>query len=170
MGFFLSTALLNNHVTDGSLSSNGKMVSKDSFSVIVAGGMLLWSFGVVFGLIVETDRLLEAVADKLLVAVMDKLLVAVVDKLVVNILVVNRLVAASLASKWFDIVLNLIDNSELRTGNQSFNIDFLIIGYLHTSGSQFGYVLVYHNSDRYTFPVATVDWSMKMNVVGSVND
>ncbi|KAG9304734.1 hypothetical protein G9A89_003908 [Geosiphon pyriformis] len=61
-----------------------------------------WSFGVVFELVVGADKLFGAVADKLLVVA--------VDKLEVNILAVDRLVAASLASKWFDIGFDL-DNS-----------------------------------------------------------
>ncbi|KAG9305503.1 hypothetical protein G9A89_006473 [Geosiphon pyriformis] len=102
-------------------------------------------------------------ANKLLVAAVNKLLGF--DKLVVNILVVDRLVAALLVGKWFNIVLSLIDDLELRTGDRVFDIDFPIIGYLNTNGSRVEYVFVYHNSGRYAFSVATVDWLIKMNVV-----
>ncbi|KAG9292584.1 hypothetical protein G9A89_006955 [Geosiphon pyriformis] len=76
------------------------MAMRNSFSVTVAGGILLvlgflmsfeWIFGVVFELVVGTDKLFGAVADKLPVAA--------VDKLEINILVVDRLVAVSLAGK-----------------------------------------------------------------------
>ncbi|KAG9290189.1 hypothetical protein G9A89_022165 [Geosiphon pyriformis] len=76
------------------------MAMRDLFSVTVAGEILLvlgflmsfeWGFGVVFELVVGADKLFGAAADKLPVAV--------VDKLEVDILAVNRLVAASLAGK-----------------------------------------------------------------------
>ncbi|KAG9304433.1 hypothetical protein G9A89_019995 [Geosiphon pyriformis] len=82
------------------------MAVRDSFLVTIAGGILLvsvvWgeldsellvSFGVVFELVVRTDKLFGAVANKLLVAV--------IDKLEVDILVVDRLVAALLADDSF---------------------------------------------------------------------
>ncbi|KAG9302006.1 hypothetical protein G9A89_021050 [Geosiphon pyriformis] len=93
------------------------MAVKDSFLVTVAGEILLmsvvwsglnsellvvasseWGFGVVFELVV---------GDKLFGAVADKLPVAAVDKLEVDILVVDRLIAALMAGKWFDIGLDL---------------------------------------------------------------
>ncbi|KAG9286078.1 hypothetical protein G9A89_022755 [Geosiphon pyriformis] len=129
IGFFSSVAPLNNGVVDGFSSSNGKMASKNLSSVIVADGMLLLNFGVVFELMVETDKLFGAVANKLLEAVVDKLPVAVVNKLEVDILAVDRLVATSLAGKYFDIGLglDLDNNSEFGTGDRGFCIDFPII-------------------------------------------
>ncbi|KAG9303026.1 hypothetical protein G9A89_001051 [Geosiphon pyriformis] len=89
------------------------------------------------------------------------------NKLEVDTLVVDRLVAASLADNYFDIGLDLdLDNNlEFETGNWGFEIDFPIIGYLNTGNSLFGYALVYHNSGRYVFSVAIVNWLMQMNVV-----
>ncbi|KAG9288706.1 hypothetical protein G9A89_004325 [Geosiphon pyriformis] len=124
------------------------MAANNSSLVTVAGGMLLvsvvcWfdsklldvassglSFGVVFGLIIETDKLFGAVADKSLEATVNKLLVAAVDKLGFDLLAVDRLVAASLAGKYFDIGLDLdLDNDlEFGTSDRGFCIDFLIIG------------------------------------------
>ncbi|KAG9294842.1 hypothetical protein G9A89_008534 [Geosiphon pyriformis] len=124
------------------------MAANDLSLVTVAGGMLLISvvcwfwvapvpkfqerdsdseleeLGIVFELVVETDKLFGAVADKLLEAAVDKLPVAVVDKLKVD-----RLVAASLVDKYFDIGIDLdLDNGlEFGTGGQGFCIDFLII-------------------------------------------
>ncbi|KAG9305853.1 hypothetical protein G9A89_006264 [Geosiphon pyriformis] len=123
------------------------MAAKDLFLVIVASGILLvsvvwsgldfellvvasfgilgflmsfeWSFGVVFELVVGADKLFGATADKLLVAV--------VDKLEVDILMVDRLVAVLLAGKWFDIGLDLGNDSESEICNQSFDIDFPIV-------------------------------------------
>ncbi|KAG9294580.1 hypothetical protein G9A89_008059 [Geosiphon pyriformis] len=63
-----------------------------------------WGFGVVFELVVGANKLFGAVANKLLVAA--------VDKLEVDILVVNRLVTASLAGKWFDIGFDLGSDSD----------------------------------------------------------
>ncbi|KAG9289666.1 hypothetical protein G9A89_014401 [Geosiphon pyriformis] len=97
MGFSSRVAPLNNGNQDGSSSSKGKMAANDLSLVTVAGGMLLLSFGVVFGLIVKTDKLFGAVANKLLEAAVDKLLVAAVDKLGFDTLAVGRLVAALLA-------------------------------------------------------------------------
>ncbi|KAG9290495.1 hypothetical protein G9A89_002470 [Geosiphon pyriformis] len=68
---------------------------------------------------------------------------------------------ASLVGK--QIGLDLGIDLEFGTGNRDFDIDFLIIGYLDADNSQFEYVLVYHNSGRYVFPVAIVDWLMKMD-------
>ncbi|KAG9285084.1 hypothetical protein G9A89_009895 [Geosiphon pyriformis] len=92
---------------------------------------------------------------------------AAADELEVDILAVDRLVAASWTGNYFDIGLDsdLDNDSEFGTGNQSFDIDFPIVDYLDAGNSQFGYVLVYHNSGRYAFSVATVDWLMKMGVV-----
>ncbi|KAG9289677.1 hypothetical protein G9A89_014412 [Geosiphon pyriformis] len=78
-----------------------------------------WSFGVVFKLVVGADKLFGTTADKLLVAV--------VDKLKIDILVVDRLVAASLAGKWFDIGLDLGSDSESEICDRDFNIDFPIM-------------------------------------------
>ncbi|KAG9304663.1 hypothetical protein G9A89_021443 [Geosiphon pyriformis] len=88
------------------------------------------SFGVVFELMTETDKLFGAAADKLLEAAVDKLLVAVVNKLKVDILAVDRSVAVSLAGRYFDIGLDLNLNNDLEfgIGNQGFCIDFLIVG------------------------------------------
>ncbi|KAG9284105.1 hypothetical protein G9A89_022879 [Geosiphon pyriformis] len=74
----------------------------------------------------------------------------------------------SLVSK--QMGFDLGTDSEFGTGNQSFDIDFPIVGYLNAGDSQFGYVLVYHNSGRYMFPVATVDWLMEMDVVDFGHD
>ncbi|KAG9285375.1 hypothetical protein G9A89_010850 [Geosiphon pyriformis] len=69
------------------------------------------------------------VSDKLFVAVaVNILLAAVVDKLEIDIWVVNILAVASLTGKLVDMVLDWIGNSELGTGNQSFDIDFPIVG------------------------------------------
>ncbi|KAG9288565.1 hypothetical protein G9A89_003440 [Geosiphon pyriformis] len=102
----------------------------------------------------------------------DILLVAVANKSEVDILAVDRLVAALLAGNYSDIGLDFdLDNdSEFGTGNWSFDIDFPIVDYLNTGDSQFGYVFGYHNSGRYAFPVATVDWLMKMDVVDFGHD
>ncbi|KAG9305475.1 hypothetical protein G9A89_021193 [Geosiphon pyriformis] len=102
------------------------------------------------------DKLIVAVIDISLVVVADKLFGTAVNKLVVGILTVDKLTAVSLA--------------ELGTGNWGFNIDFPINGYLNADNSQFGYVFVYHNSSKYMSLVATIDWSMKMNMVDSGGD
>ncbi|KAG9301872.1 hypothetical protein G9A89_004551 [Geosiphon pyriformis] len=85
----------------------------------------------------------------------------------VNILMIDRLVAASWAGNYFDIGLNSdLDNDlEFGTSDWGFDIDFPIFGYLDAGDSQFGYDLVYHNSGRYMFSIATVDWSIKMDVI-----
>ncbi|KAG9302942.1 hypothetical protein G9A89_022359 [Geosiphon pyriformis] len=71
------------------------------------------------------------VSDKLFVAVaVDILLVAVVDKLKVDIWVVDILAVASLAGKSVDMLLSLLNNSELEICNRGFDIDFPIIGFL----------------------------------------
>ncbi|KAG9285330.1 hypothetical protein G9A89_010805 [Geosiphon pyriformis] len=88
-----------------------------------------WGFGVVFELVVGADKLFGAVADKLPVAV--------VDKLEVDILVVDRLVAVSLADKWFDIGLDLGSDSEYEICDQGFNIDFPIMDLSQVSGDCF---------------------------------
>ncbi|KAG9286955.1 hypothetical protein G9A89_001193 [Geosiphon pyriformis] len=86
-----------------------------------------WSFGVVFELVVGANKLFGAAADKLLVAV--------VDKLEVDILVVDKLVAASLADKccgkhtflaatadWVTIMtMMLMDMADF--GNNSYGIE-----------------------------------------------
>ncbi|KAG9286727.1 hypothetical protein G9A89_012277 [Geosiphon pyriformis] len=104
------------------------------------------------------DSSLEMVASRI---------VLVADKSEVDILVVDKLVAASLAGNYSNIGLDFdLDNdSEFGTGDQGFDIDFPIVGYLNADDSQFGYVPGYHNSDRYAFSVATVDWLMKMDAV-----
>ncbi|KAG9286684.1 hypothetical protein G9A89_012234 [Geosiphon pyriformis] len=131
--------------------------SVDSFSVF--GFRYVVSFGAVF----------ESVGvDKLFVAVVDILLVAAADKLEVDILETDRLMTPSLVSK--QVGFNLDTDSEFGTSNRGFDIDFLIVGYLNASNSQFGYVLGYHNSGRYTFPVATVDWLIKMDAVDFGHD
>ncbi|KAG9287848.1 hypothetical protein G9A89_017443 [Geosiphon pyriformis] len=78
-----------------------------------------WSFGVVFELVVGADKLFGAAADKLLVIV--------VDKLEVDILAINRLVAALLADNWFDIGLDLGSDSESEICDWGFDIDFPIV-------------------------------------------
>ncbi|KAG9303994.1 hypothetical protein G9A89_005904 [Geosiphon pyriformis] len=126
--------------------------SVESFSVFEFCWVV--SFGVVFGFVG---------VDRLFVAAVNILLVAVANKLEVDILETDRLMTASLVDKrvGFDLGTDL----EFGTDNRGFNIDFLIVGYLNTGNSQFGYVLIYHNSGRYVFPVATVDWLMEMDVV-----
>ncbi|KAG9291681.1 hypothetical protein G9A89_022100 [Geosiphon pyriformis] len=74
----------------------------------------------------------------------------------------------SLVGKW--VGFDLGTDSEFGTGDQGFNMDFLIVGYLNAGNSQFGYVLVYHNSGRYAFPVATVNWLIKIDVVDFGHD
>ncbi|KAG9285523.1 hypothetical protein G9A89_006511 [Geosiphon pyriformis] len=132
--------------------------SVESFSVF--GFRWVVSFGVVFGF-VGADRLFVAV-------VVNKLFVAVVDRLGLNTPEINRLMTALLVGK--QIGFDLGTDSEFGTGNQGFDIDFPIIGYLNTGNSQFEYVFVYHNSGRYAFLMATVDWSMKMDVVDFGHD
>ncbi|KAG9287704.1 hypothetical protein G9A89_004107 [Geosiphon pyriformis] len=117
------------------------------------------SFGAVFGSIG---------VDRLFVAVVDILLVAAADKLEVDILETDRLMTVLLVGKQVDFDLGT--DSEFETSNQGFNIDFPIIDYLNTGNSQFGYVLVYHNSGKYAFPVATVDWLMEMDMVDFGHD
>ncbi|KAG9288993.1 hypothetical protein G9A89_015542 [Geosiphon pyriformis] len=137
------------------LSRIRKMAARDSLLEMVASEMVL---------VVGVDRQF--------VAAVDILLVAAADESEIDILAVDRLVAALWAGNYFDIGLNsdLNNDSEFGTDNWSFDIDFPIIGYLSTGDSQFGYVLVYHNSGRYVFPVATVDWLMKMDVVDFGHD
>ncbi|KAG9294267.1 hypothetical protein G9A89_021626 [Geosiphon pyriformis] len=96
----------------------------------------------------------------------------IADKSEVDILAVDRLVAASLAGNYSNIGLDFdLDNdSEFETSDRGFDIDFLIIGYLNAGDSQFGYVLGYHNSGRYAFPVVTIDWLMKMDMVDFGHD
>ncbi|KAG9299799.1 hypothetical protein G9A89_013159 [Geosiphon pyriformis] len=79
---------------------------------------------------VETDKLFGTAADKLLKTAVNKLPVAVVDKLEIDILAVNKLVAASLTDKYFDIGLNLdLDNNlKFGTSDRGFCVDFLIVG------------------------------------------
>ncbi|KAG9302728.1 hypothetical protein G9A89_009505 [Geosiphon pyriformis] len=192
IGLASRAAPLNNSVAVVSLNSNGNIAAKNSSSVIVAGGILLmvavknwesvnelpspisspvesfsvfgfhWvvSFGVVFGF-VGADRLFVA-------AVVDKLLVAAVDRLELDTLEIDRLMTVLLVGK--QVGFDLGTDSEFGTGNRGFNIDFPIIGYLNAGNSQFGYVLVYHNNGRYAFPVVTVDWSMKIDVVDFGHD
>ncbi|KAG9287815.1 hypothetical protein G9A89_017410 [Geosiphon pyriformis] len=155
MGFSLSAAPLNKDGLMVSSNLKGKMAAKDLFLVTIADRILLvsvvwggldsellvvasfgvldflmlfeWSFGVVFELVVGTDKLFGAVADKLPVAA--------VDKLEVDILVVDRLVAASLASNWLDIGFGLGSNSESEICNQGFNIDFPIVNCCYKTNS-----------------------------------
>ncbi|KAG9284454.1 hypothetical protein G9A89_014058 [Geosiphon pyriformis] len=108
--------------------------------------------------------------DKLLVAVVDILLMTAVDKLEIDIPVFDKLAAVSLAGNFDDMALNLVGYPEFETSNQDFDIDFLIVGYLSDSGSQFVGVLVYHNSGKHAFPVATVDWSMRLDAIDYGND
>ncbi|KAG9299382.1 hypothetical protein G9A89_014031 [Geosiphon pyriformis] len=91
----------------------------------------------------------------LIAIVVDTLPVAVADKLGLDTLEIDRLMTASLVGKQvgFDLGIDL----EFGTSNQGFDIDFPIVGYLNVGDSQFGYVLVYHNSGKYAFPVVTVD-------------
>ncbi|KAG9299691.1 hypothetical protein G9A89_006407 [Geosiphon pyriformis] len=131
------------------------MAARDSLLEMVANGIVLIVLGI---WVLYTTGIQIPV---------DILLVAAADKLEVDTLVVDRLVAASLADNYFDIGLNLdLDNNlEFGTGNWGFEIDFPIIGYLNTGNSPFGYALVYHNSGRYVFSVAIVDWLMQIDVV-----
>ncbi|KAG9307414.1 hypothetical protein G9A89_017243 [Geosiphon pyriformis] len=136
MGFFFSAALLNNGTVEISSSSNGKMTAKDLSLVTIADEISLilseWNLLAVFEWVVGADKLLETVTDKLLETVTDKLLATAVDRLLIvnrlefGILVVDRLVTASLVSKQFD--LNLGNDSEFGTSDQGFCIDFLIVG------------------------------------------
>ncbi|KAG9305695.1 hypothetical protein G9A89_022617 [Geosiphon pyriformis] len=119
MSFSSSAASLNKDELMVSSNLKGKMAARDSFSVTIAGRILLWGFRVVFELVVGADKLIGAVADKLLVAA--------VNKLEVDILVVDRLVAVSLAGKWFDIGLDLGSDFEFEIYNRGFDIDFLIV-------------------------------------------
>ncbi|KAG9286236.1 hypothetical protein G9A89_014222 [Geosiphon pyriformis] len=122
---------------------------------LVFGFHWVVSFGVVFGF-VGVDRLFVAV-------VVDKLLVAAVDRLELNTPKTDRLMIVLLVDK--QVGFDLGTDLEFGTSDQGFEIDIPIIGYLNAGNSQFGYVLVYHNSSRYAFQVATVDWLMKMDVV-----
>ncbi|KAG9298176.1 hypothetical protein G9A89_005444 [Geosiphon pyriformis] len=133
------------------------MAAKNSSLKMVASGMVLTR-------LVSKFRVCDPDSEFSELGIVDILLVAVADESEIDILVGDRLVAASWAGNYFDIGLDsdLNSNSEFGTGDQGFNIDFLIVGYLDAGDSQFGYVIVYHNSDRYAFPVATVDWLMKM--------
>ncbi|KAG9287477.1 hypothetical protein G9A89_023849 [Geosiphon pyriformis] len=117
------------------------------------------------------DLSLEMIAGGI-VLVVDILLVTAANESEVDILAVDRLVAASWAGNYFDIGLDsdLDNDSEFGTGDRSFDINFLIVGYLNAGNSQFGYVLVYYNSGKYVFPVATVNWSMKMDIVDFNHD
>ncbi|KAG9300757.1 hypothetical protein G9A89_023555 [Geosiphon pyriformis] len=85
---------------------------------------------------------------------------------------VDRLVAVLLAGNYSNIGLDFdLDNDlEFGTSDQGFDIDFPIVGYLNADNSQFGYVLGYHNSGRYAFFVATVDWLIKMDTVDFGHD
>ncbi|KAG9296422.1 hypothetical protein G9A89_015014 [Geosiphon pyriformis] len=191
IGLASRVAPLNNSIVAVSSNSNGKIAAYDLSSVMVAGEILLmvavknwrsvdelllpisssvesfsvfgfhWvvSFGVVFG---------SVGVDKLFVAVVDILLVAVANKLEVDILKTDRLMTASLVGK--RVSFDLGTDSEFGTGDWGFDIDFPIVGYLNAGDSQFGYVLVYHNSGRYAFLVATVDWLMEMDMVDFVYD
>ncbi|KAG9294643.1 hypothetical protein G9A89_008122 [Geosiphon pyriformis] len=132
--------------------------SVESFSVF--GFHWVVSFGVVFGF-VGVDRLFVA-------AVVDKSLVAVVDRLELSTPETDRWMTVSLVGKW--VGFDLSTDSEFGTGNWGFDIDFPIIGYLNTGDSQFGCVLVYHNSGKYAFFVATIDWLMKMNMANFGHD
>ncbi|KAG9286400.1 hypothetical protein G9A89_014566 [Geosiphon pyriformis] len=85
------------------------------------------------------------------------------DKLEVDILETDKLMTALLVGK--RVGFDLGTDSEFGTGDQNFDMDFPIIGYLNTDNSQFGYVFVYHNSGRYAFLVATVNWLIKIDVV-----
>ncbi|KAG9293090.1 hypothetical protein G9A89_016452 [Geosiphon pyriformis] len=134
----------------------------ESFLVFVFHWVI--SFGVVFEF-VGIDILFAAV-------VVDKLLVAAVNKLELDILVVNTLIAASLVHNKVSIgiVLDFAGNSELGTSDQGFDIDFLIVGYLNIGSNQFVCVLVYHNSGKHAFFVATVDWPEMIDVTDFGHD
>ncbi|KAG9292617.1 hypothetical protein G9A89_006989 [Geosiphon pyriformis] len=58
----------------------------------------------------------------------------VIDKLESDILVLNKLAAASLADKCFDIVPDFVDISEFEIGDWDFYIDFPIIDEIPKSG------------------------------------
>ncbi|KAG9286873.1 hypothetical protein G9A89_012423 [Geosiphon pyriformis] len=137
----------------GSVDRLPSLISSSVESFSVFGFHWVVCFGVVFRF-VGVDRLFVT-------AVVDKLLVAAVDRLELDILEIDRLMTALLVGK--QMGFDLGTDSEFGTGNRSFDIGFPIIGYLNADDSQFGYVFVYHNSGRYAFPVATVNWSMKMN-------
>ncbi|KAG9292786.1 hypothetical protein G9A89_006347 [Geosiphon pyriformis] len=107
--------------------------------------------------------------DRLFVtAVVDKSHVAVVDRLELGTPETDRWMTALLVGK--RVGFDLDTDSEFGTGDWDFNIAFLIIGYLNTGDSQFGGVFVYHNSSRYAFLVATVDWSIKIDVADFGHD
>ncbi|KAG9284115.1 hypothetical protein G9A89_022889 [Geosiphon pyriformis] len=144
----------------GSVDGLPSPISSSVELFLVFGFRWSVSFGMVFGF-VGVDRLFVA-------AVVDKSLVTMVDKLELDTLETDRLMIVSLVGK--RVGFNLGTNSEFGTSDQSFDIDFLIVGYLNTGDSQFEYVLVYHNSGRYAFPVATVNWLMKMNMVDFGHD
>ncbi|KAG9299626.1 hypothetical protein G9A89_020797 [Geosiphon pyriformis] len=131
--------------------------SVELFSVF--GFYWVVSFGAVFGFVG---------VDRLFVAAVNILLVAAADKLEVDILETNRLMTTSLVDK--QVGFDLGTDLEFGTGDWGFDMDFLIVGYLNTGDSQFGYVLVYHNSGRYAFSVATVDWLMKIDMVDFGHD
>ncbi|KAG9300354.1 hypothetical protein G9A89_009978 [Geosiphon pyriformis] len=145
MSFSSRAAPLNNGIVVFSLSSKGKMAARDSSLEMVASGMVL---------------------------IVDILLVAAADESEVDTLAGDRLVAVSWAGNYFNIGLDsdLDNDSEFGTGDWGFDIDFLIVGYLDAGNSQFGYVLVSHNSSRYAFPVATVDWLIQMGIVNFGHD
>ncbi|KAG9298905.1 hypothetical protein G9A89_015927 [Geosiphon pyriformis] len=87
-----------------------------------------WDFGVVFELVVGANKLFGAAADKLPVAA--------IDKLEVDILAVDRLVAASLAGKWFDIGFDLGSDFESKICDRGFDIDFPIVDCCYKIDSQ----------------------------------
>ncbi|KAG9285292.1 hypothetical protein G9A89_001426 [Geosiphon pyriformis] len=184
IGFSSRAALLNNGILIISSKSKGKMVASNSLLVTVVGGMLLvsaccWldpkllvvvssefyveiSFGAVFEWF-EVDRLLVAVVDILrmavvdilLMAVVDILLVAVVDKLGSDILMLNKLAAASLVGKFFGIDLDFDIDSGFGIGDRDFDVDFPIVGYKRCSWLLCDFV--YHSCGRHAFSATTVD-------------
>ncbi|KAG9290362.1 hypothetical protein G9A89_007093 [Geosiphon pyriformis] len=181
IGFSSRAALLNIGILIVSFKSKEKMAASDLSLVTVASGMLLfWEFGFwvtpvpefqernpdVFGFHVElsfgmvfewfeVDKLLVTAVDILWMAVVDILLMAVVDKLGSDILVLDKLAAASLAGKCFGIDFDFDIDSGFGIGDWGFDVNFPIIGYKHYSWLLCDFV--YHSCGRHVFPAATVD-------------
>ncbi|KAG9296559.1 hypothetical protein G9A89_015151 [Geosiphon pyriformis] len=138
------------------------MAASNSLLVTVVGGMLLVSAYcwldpklAVFEWF-KVDRLLVAVVNILRMAAVNILLVAAVDKLGSDILVLNKLVAASLADKCFGIDLDFDIDFGFGIGNWGFDVDFSIISYKHCSWLLCD--LVYYSCGKHRFFAATVDY------------
>ncbi|KAG9289497.1 hypothetical protein G9A89_003656, partial [Geosiphon pyriformis] len=101
-------------------------------------------------------------------AAVDILLVAVVDKLESDILVLNKLAAASLASKCFDFALDFDIDLEFGISDWDFDVDFPIVSYKCCSWLLFG--LVYHSCGRHVSLAATADCLMLRNALNFGNN